>query len=163
MRIEFLSDAHRISKRCPSNFKTMPIEQTGERGIPPAKPRIYGVTKPSWPYRKGNGAVFTSYTHGFAIASLYFDQGQVLLFHAPRYMGLSRHVTLAQTDMSPSRKQTCLLRVNRHVSFAQADMSPWIRLPWRTLTLHVKPENRLAPWGRFWFRGRGDWGLGMSL
>ena len=116
MRIEFLSDAHRISKRCASNFKTMPIEQTGERGIPPAKPRIYGVTKPSWPYRKGNGAVFTSYTHGFAIASLYFDQGQVLLFHAPRYMDLSRHVTLAQTDMSPWGKQTCLLGANRHVS-----------------------------------------------
>ena len=55
--------------------------------------------------------------------TLGFDQGQVLLLHAPRYMGLSRHVTLAQADMSPWRKQTCLLGTNRHVSFAQTDMS----------------------------------------
>ena len=70
MRIEFQSDAHRIRKRCASNFETTPIEQTEEQGIPPVKPRIYGVTKPSRPYRKGEGALFTSYTHGFAIRLL---------------------------------------------------------------------------------------------
>ena len=76
--------------------------------------------------------------------TLCFDQGQVLLLHAPRYMGLNGHVTLAQTDMSLWRKQTCLLGVSRHVTFGATDMSPWMRPPWSTLTLHFKPKNHLA-------------------
>ena len=65
---------------------------------------------------------------GFATSTsftLCFDQGQVLLLHAPRYMGLNGHVSLAQADMSPWRKQTCHFGANRHVTLEQTDMSPW--------------------------------------
>ena len=41
------------------------------------------------------------------------------------HLGVSRHVTLAQTDMSPWRKRTCHFGANRHVSLEQTDMSPW--------------------------------------
>ena len=47
--------------------------------------------------------------------TLCFDQGQVLLLHAPRYMGLNGHVPLAQADMSPWSKRTCLFGANGHV------------------------------------------------
>ena len=73
-----------------------------------------------WQNRSDQFCHFSSTTF-----TLCFDQGQVLLLHAPRYMGLSRHVTLAQADMSPWRKQTCHLGVSRHVTLKQADMSLW--------------------------------------
>ena len=73
-----------------------------------------------WQNRSDQFCHFSSTTF-----TLCFDQGQVLLLHAPRYMGLSRHVSLAQADMSPWRKQTCHLGVSRHVTLKQADMSLW--------------------------------------
>ena len=79
---------------------------------------------------------------------LCFDQGQVLLLHAPRYMGLNRHVTLAQADMSPWSKQTCHLGASGHVSLEQTDMSPWRK---RTCLLGANRHVTLAqadmsPW-----------------
>ena len=48
--------------------------------------------------------------------------------HGPKrtcHLGVNRHVTLAQADMSSWRKQTCHLGASRHVTLEQADMSLW--------------------------------------